>query len=59
MLGLLGNTGRVTRGFGLERMSPTYIGIAAILLLLLPQAAGLRPGLRAALAPAAIATRGL
>jgi putative ABC transport system permease protein len=59
VLGLVGNTWLVTRVFGLERMSPTFIGLATILLLALSQAAVLRPALRAARVPPAIATRGL
>jgi putative ABC transport system permease protein len=58
-LGLAGNTWLRTKLYALEPMSPAYICVAALLLVVLSQAAVLWPALRAASVPPAIATRGL
>lgn len=58
-LGLAANTWLLTKVYGLERMNAGYIGVGALLVLALSQAAVLWPALRAASVPPAIATRGL
>jgi putative ABC transport system permease protein len=58
-LGLAANVWVLTNLYGLARMSPTYIGIGALMVLGLSQIAVLWPALRAAALPPAIASRGL
>jgi putative ABC transport system permease protein len=58
-LGLAGNTWLRTKLYALEPMSPAYIGIGALCVLALSQAAVLWPALRAAAIPPAAAIRDL
>jgi putative ABC transport system permease protein len=62
LLGIAGGLGVslwMATHLGTERMSPMYIGIGAITVLVLSQLAVLGPALRASLIPPSLATRGL
>jgi putative ABC transport system permease protein len=62
LLGIAGGLGAslwMATHLGTERMSPMYIGIGAVTVLVLSQLAVLGPALRASLIPPSLATRGL